>query len=157
MLDRDYKDYRIYVESIADNLPETLAMWRAHWHEQREEDLRGVTFNPDVDGFIASEKTGAFKYITIRQGALLVGHFGLRFGKNRNTSQLTAGDDFFYIQPEHRKGMLAVKLIKFARDFAFSVDAEEFSVSYRVSVDDLDPLLRRCGMHQIARVYQVRR
>lgn len=157
-LDRKYIDYMFYVEPLQDNLEETRAMWLAHWNEQKEEELRGVTFSPAVELFLDQEKHGVFTHITVRHGEELVGHFGLHLGINKQTSRPTAGDDFFYLKPEHRKGMLAVKLIKFARDYAFNVlGAEEFSVSYRVSVDDLDPLLRRCGMHKIASVYTVRR
>lgn len=155
--DRTYQDYTFFVESIVDNLPETMAMWKAHWDEQKEEDLRGVLFSPDVEAFAKLEQIGAFSYLTVRKGEELVGHFGVHFSRNKNTSQRTAGDDFFYIKPEHRKGMLAVKLIKFARDYAFNAGAEEFTVSFRTSVDDLGPVLRRCGMRHIAQAYSVRR
>lgn len=157
-MDRDYNEYRFYVEPIGDNLDEVMPMWKAHWDEQREEDLRGVVFCPAIDYFKQLEKSGHFVHITVRKDKELVGHFGLAFGMNKNTSQRVAGDDFFFIKPEHRKGLLGVKLIKFARDYSFEIGgATEFSVSYRVSVADLDPILRRCGMHKIASVYTVRR
>jgi GNAT superfamily N-acetyltransferase len=156
-LDRKFGEYRFYVEPIADNLAETMAMWQDHWNEQKEEDLRGVTFKPAVGYFEYLESHGDFVHITVRERELLVGHFGLHFGINKNTSKRVAGDDFYYIKPEHRKGLLGVKLIKFARDYAFNLGAEEFSLTYRVSVDDLDPVMRRCGLHKIANVYTMRR
>ena len=156
-LDRVYGDYTFYVEPIFDNLDETMVMWKDHWNEQKEEELRGVEFCPAVDYFRYLEENGNFAHITVRKGTELVGHFGVSFGINKQTSRRVAGDDFFYIKPDHRKGMLGIKLIKFARDYAFECGASEFSVSYRVSVDDLDPVLRRCGMHKIASVYTVRR
>lgn len=156
--DRDYQGYRFYVEPIGDNLADTMAMWQAHWDEQREETLRaGAQFNPAVEEFRRLEAIGAFSYITVRQGEELAGHFGIHFNTNKQTSQRAAGDDFFYLKPEHRKGFLAAKLIKFARDYAFNAGAEEFTVSFRTTVDDLGPLMTRCGMKRIAHVYSVRR
>ena len=156
-LDRTYGDYCFYVEHIGDNLSDTMSMWKDHWDEQQEEDLRGATFNPAVEYMEYLEQHGNFTYITVRFKEQLVGHFGLSFGLNKNTSCKVAGDDFFYVKPEHRKGAVGAKLIKFARDYAFHCGAEEFSVSYRVSVVDLDPLMRRCGLHKLANVYTVRK
>lgn len=156
-MDRTYADYTFYVEPIGNNLPETIAMWKAHWGEQKEEELRGQTFCPAIDLFFYTESRGDFSYITVRKGDELVGHFGLGFGINRQTSLRVAGDEFFYLKPEHRRGLLAVKLIKFAKAYAFRTGAHEFSLSYRVTVDDLDPVMRRCGLHKIANVYTARR
>ena len=156
-LNRSFGDYTFYVEPIADNLPETMAMWQDHWNEQKEEELRGATFKPAIEYFKYLESHGDFSHITVRCKEELVGHFGLSFGTNKNTSERVAGDDFFYIRPDHRKGLLGVKLIKFARDYAFTLLAQEFSLSYRVSVQDLDPIMRRCGLRKIATVYTVRR
>lgn len=156
--DRQYGDYTFYVEPIAANLDDTMAMWRDHWDEQTEEELRnGAKLNPHVEGFIAAEKAFDFIYLTVRLGSELVGHFGLKFGICRQTSERVAGDDFFYVKPEHRKGMLAYKLIKLARDIAFQLDAAEFTLSHRVSVPNLDVLLRRLGMRHIAHVHSIRR
>lgn len=156
--DRQYGEYTFYVEPITANLDETMAMWRAHWAEQSEEELRnGAKLNPHMEGFIAAEQAKNFIYITARKGSEIVGHFGLKFGICRQTSERIAGDDFFYVKPEHRKGMLAYKLIKFARDAAFQCEAAEFTLSHRVSVPSLDVLLRRLGMRHIAHVHTIRR
>lgn len=147
------------VAPIDGDLDATMALWRAHWDEQQEETLRpGAQFNPAVDYFRWLEDQGHFRYITIRKDGELVGHFGLGFGINKQTSAKVAGDDFFYVAPAHRGGGLGVALVNFAKKFAFVSGAEEFSVSYRTSVQDLGPLLeKKCGMHKIATVFTVRK
>lgn len=151
-------EYTIQRASLADRLDETVVMWRDHWNEQGEEAARAQPFNPDVAGFLDAEQRGWFAYLTVTRGDDLVGHFGLSFGKNRQTSLLTAGDDFLYLKPEHRKGFLALKLIRAAVDLAFQNGAVEFGISFRTfgSVD-LEPLLRRCKFKHLANVYSVRR
>lgn len=151
-------EYTVALAPLNAKIDDTVAMWRDHWNEQGEEAARAVEFNPDVPGFLDAEQRGWFAYIVVRLGEEIVGHFGLAFRKNRQTSQFTAGDEFLYLKPEHRKGMLALKLIRFAKALAFEKGAVEFGVSYRTfgSVD-IDPLLRRCGMSHIANVYSVRR
>lgn len=147
------------IAPIDGDLDATLALWQAHWDEQQEETLRpGAKFNPALDYFRWLESQGHFYYITVRKEGELVGHFGLGFGINKQTSGRVAGDDFFYIRPEHRGGGIGSAMVNFAKQFAFVSGAEEFSVSYRTTVDDLGPLLeRKCGMKKIATVYTVRK
>lgn len=147
------------VAPISADLDATMALWKAHWDEQQEEALRpGAQFKPAVDYFQWLEGQGHFRYITVRRDGELIGHFGLGFGINKQTSARVAGDDFFYIKPEHRGGGVGSALVNFAKDFAFVSGAEEFSVSYRTSVQDLGPLLeKKCGMKKIATVYTVRK
>lgn len=151
-------EYSIAVVPLSLRLPETVLMWKAHWDEQGEEEARGLVFNPDIEGFLEAERRGWFAYIAVQQNGILVGHFGLSFSKNRQTNLMVAGDDFLYLAPEHRKGLLASRLIRFARDLAFEKGAVEFGISFRTfgSVD-LSPLLRRNGMAHIANVYSTRR
>lgn len=141
------------------HLDETVALWQAHWDEQRETDLRpGAKFSPAIDYFRWLQAQGHFHYITLRRDGVLIGHFGLGFGINKQTSERVAGDDFFYIAPEHRGSGLGMALVNFAKDFAFAGGAVEFSVSYRVTVADIGPILeRKCGMKKIATVFTVRK
>lgn len=151
-------DYSIAVSPLSCRLHDTLSLWKAHWDEQGEEAARRVPFNPDVDGFLDAEARGWFAYIAVKQGDALVGHFGLQFHKNRQTSLYSAGDEFVYLKPEHRKGFLAARLIRFAKDLAFSQGAVEFNISFRTfgSVD-ITPLLERCGLRHIANVHSARK
>ncbi len=155
---RNYKNYTFYVEKLKSCIDETMPMWRDHWNEQKEEELRGQEFNPALQLFYDLEERKLFTYITVRdENDVIVGHFGLSYGINKQTSKQVSGDEVFYIKPEYRKGGLGMALIKFAKELAFSCGSEEFSLSYRVSVADLDPVMRRCGLHKIANVYTVRR
>lgn len=157
-LDRDCGEYRFYVEPLDDNIQETMQMWADHWGEQREECVRGIPLNPDVDQFMAMEKAKLFTYVTVRRNADIVGHIGISFGANRQTSRLIGNEDFFYLKPEHRKGMLALKLIKFARNLAFTFGATEFRMSHRFSADArMGRLMERCGFVPLSIDYLSRR
>lgn len=157
-MNRKYRNYTFYVEKLVDCIEETLPMWKAHWDEQKEEELRGQVFNPAIQYFYDLEEKQMFTYITVRdENDVLVGHFGLSYGLNKQTSKQVAGDEFFYMKPEHRKGGVGMALIKFAKELSFACGSEEFSLSYRVSVADLDPIMRRCGLHKLANVYTARR
>ena len=150
--------YTIGVRPIKQCIRQMLPMTYAHWDEQGEENQRAGTFTAKeaIASILTGEEMGALKYIAVLKGDRLVGHFGLKLWVDYNINLLVAGDAFIYISPEHRKGLLGVQLIRYARDLAKSLGAREFSVSYRTfgSVD-LDVALRRVGMKHTANVYSI--
>jgi len=148
--------YQIRVTPIREHIEKTFELWDAQWSEQNEAEARGVVMNPNLTAVLAGEDGGWFKYIGVFHGDNLVGHFGMTLGPCINTSRLIAGDDFFFIHPSHRQGLLGVRLIRFARDLAKDLGASEFVVSYRTfgSVD-LDVVLRRCKLRHTANVYSI--
>jgi GNAT superfamily N-acetyltransferase len=149
-------EYQIRVAPIRGNVAATFALWDAQWAEQHEAEERGFGMNPRLDWFLSNEDGGWFKYIGVFHGDELVGHFGMTLGPCLNSGRTIAGDEFFFIDQAHRKGLLGVRLIKFARDLARELGAAEFVVSYRTfgSVD-LDSVLRRCKLRHTANVYSI--
>ena len=141
------------VERIRDVLPELLPLWKAHF-EETELAYKGDNFNPDIDGYLRMEDNNQFLLFTARSDGVLVGNIGYIIHKSRHTSLPAATEDFLFLSPEVRKGFNAVKFIKFATGILERMGMRHIGMSSKLTTGrDIEPLLRRCGFHCVAKFY----
>jgi GNAT superfamily N-acetyltransferase len=80
----------------------------------------------DWDRLMESQRTGEHVIFTARdQAGDIVASLWLWFGPDLDTQRLTVQDDIFYVLPEHRGGMLAVRLWQYAERCMFAIGARD--------------------------------
>jgi L-amino acid N-acyltransferase YncA len=143
------------LESLFSTFDETNALWRAHWGET-EAAYRKAPLDPDVDQFRRLEELGWSKYFTARIDGKLVGHLYFIVHTNRHTRSKNAVEDFYFFLPEHRKGMDAIKLLRYAVAELREQGCEQIGMSSKLTgTKDIDPLLRRVGFRHVANFYVI--
>jgi len=122
-----YMGYTLAAEPFSLILPELKHLHYLHWEEiQQPGEL-----NPNYEGYIERENAGLYCQFTLRKGPLLVGHLGAYLFENQHTRTLAAREDTYFIRKEHRKGLLAVRLIHFAERAMMQKGAQEFHASVK--------------------------
>lgn len=151
-----YKNYTLGVEMMCDVLPEATELHRAHWAETEVLYATG-----DVDGhydyFQFLEMNDKFIYFTVRDDrGYLVAHLGYFLAHSiHQKTRIRATEDFFFVLLAHRKGWLALKMIRYAEKCLYGLGVQEIGMSSKAPVGgpDLDVLLRRAGYRAIAVQY----
>lgn len=147
-------DLTYAVESLRDVLTEAEQLWHQHWQEtEGYREQQG--YNPDVEQFLRLDELGWFKEYTARDASgRLVGHLGYIVYKSRHTQRPTAIEDYFYLVPEARRGLNAVKLIRFAVNDLKAQGVCEVGMSSKLT-NDITPLLKRVGFKHVAQFWMM--
>lgn len=100
-----------FLETVKEDI---LPLLDEHWKEVAvNKDV--IKLNPDWEAYADLEQAGCLKIFTVREDEKLIGYFVVIVRKHIHyKDHLFAANDIIYISPEHRKGSLASKLIKFA-------------------------------------------
>ena len=141
-------------ESLKDCLEEIKPLWFSHWKEtEGYRDIQG--YSPDISQFLYMEELGWFAEYTARnEDGKMVGHAGFIIHKSRHTSKKTAIEDYFYLLPEARQGMAAVKLLRFAIADLKKTGCVDIGMSSKLT-NDIEPLLKRVGFTPVAKLYMM--
>jgi GNAT superfamily N-acetyltransferase len=142
------------LESLETILVEAMHLWKAHWDET--EGYREVQgYDPDLAQFIYLDRNNMFREFTVRdEFGKLVGHLGYILHNSRHTKRKAASEDFFYLLPEHRQGMNAMKLLRFAVAQLKDDGCVEIGMSSKLT-NDIAPLLKRAGFKHVAQYYMM--
>ena len=142
------------VEKLETIIPEVMRLWKMHWDEtEAYRELQG--YNPDLPQFIRLDRMDAFREYTARdESGKLVGHLGYILHTSRHTGHKAASEDFFYLVPEHRKGMNAMKLLRFAVEQLKQEKCAEIGMSSKLT-NEIEPLLKRAGFNCVAKYYMM--
>jgi hypothetical protein len=105
-------DYVLRAERMADILDELHPLHVAHWQET-EKHRHGLPLEPDYDYMLGRERDGTMVQFTLRRGGVLVGNLRMYLGLSRHSGTRFAQEDTFYVMPEHRKGLLAIRFWQF--------------------------------------------
>ena len=155
VLDAPTETLQIGQESLIDAFDEAMVLWAQHWKET-EQAYRASPMNPDYDQFKAIEAAGWSRYFTARLGGKLVGHLYFIVYPGRHTKTLSAVEDFYFFLPEHRKGMDALKLLRYATGCLKGEGCDQVGMSSKLTSNrDIDPLLRRAGYRHVANFYVI--
>lgn len=142
-------------DSLVKSFDEALVLWTAHWAET-EVAYRQAPMKPDYEQFTRLEELNWSRYYTARLDNKLVGHLYFIVYPNRHTSTKTAVEDFYYFLPDHRRGMDAIKLLRFAVADLKSEGCDQVGMSSKLTGNrDIDPLLRRVGFRHVANFYVI--
>jgi predicted acetyltransferase len=142
------------VEQLQEALPEVQELWDLHWRTTegyRDE----LGFNPDVNAMLSLEAANMLRVLTARdENGRLMGHIGFILFKSRHTQTYGAGEDFFYFRPEARKGMEAVKFLRWALEYLKGLGVRQVLISSKASYG-IDPVLKRVGFEPVATQYNL--
>lgn len=118
-------------------------MAKAHWASTASY-RRHEPFSPDRTRYERYNEMGFFHLVTAREGARLVGYFGLYLAPSMHSQLLTATEDTFYIHPEYRQGRLAVRMLKYVESYCRILGVHELLFSCEIdNVSGIDKLLTR--------------
>lgn len=112
-------DYSFSIEKLEDVLFESYTLYKEHHDELNGKDKQ---FKVDLPKYFQLESMGALMVFTIRdKDNVLVGHSYFILMRNHNhLLDIVADNTIFYITPEHRKGWLASKFIKYCDKLLFN-------------------------------------
>jgi len=141
-------DYTFHIERFDQTYAEMEPLYRAHFAEIQDlQSARGISaadFNLDTDQYFDYAASGQLISCIARiQGAKPVGYLHYYYGRDNQTSQITATADSFYVAPEHRNG-LGRKLVRFGLAHLQKTAVRHFSLSY-AGDDRVGLMLERMG------------
>lgn len=123
-----------------------------HWEEIAVNKDK-IKLNPDWSFYEAIYNTGNLAIYTVRKDEELIGYFVVIAKPHPHyQDHLFAVNDIIYLAPEHRKGLVGYKLIKFAENDLKKMGISVLVVNTKVH-KPFDPLMERLGFNLVERVY----
>jgi GNAT superfamily N-acetyltransferase len=111
-------------EDLYEVKDEAAHLLEKHW-EEIALNKEKIKLNPDWNAYDAMYKSGQLGIYTARKNGKLIGYFVVVATPSLHyKDHLFAVNDIIYLDPEHRKGFVGIKLIKFAEE-----DLKKFGVS----------------------------
>ena len=101
-------DYKISLEDYNDTLQELMPMYRRAYEEMLgfvPESLTRQEFNPWIEAYTLSNIEKTLLLFVVRKGAEAVGYCVMFVTRDVKDSQLTAYEDYIYLEPGHRNGL----------------------------------------------------
>ena len=142
-------------ETLADTAPEAGPLLHAHW-EAIALNKYFIKLNPDWNRYEELERLGVLQVFTARHEGRLVGYFVMLVVPHLHyMDHLFAHNDIIYIDPEHRKGFAAMKLIKFAEEELKKMGVSVMMVNIKRH-KPFDALLARMGYNHVENIYAKR-
>jgi hypothetical protein len=137
-------------------MPELGDLHRAHFAET--EAYVGAPFDPDYARYAQNDELGSLVIFTCRDRVTqrLVGYLQYFISRDLHSRKLVkATEDAFFLLPDSRKGLLAVKFLRYALKslLALGVKVAGMSTKAPCGGPDLDPLLRRLKFKPVALFY----
>jgi len=137
-------DYVFAVERIEHVLQELKPLHEQHWMET-ESYRHSIPLNADYEYMINAERSGRFMLFTMRSpDNLLVGNCMMYLTRSTHTRKWIAEEDTIFIRPDHRKGRLGIKFIKYVETVMRSLGVTEIRVTVK-TVNRAGDLLQALG------------
>lgn len=118
--------YIAAAESFREVLPELHRLHERHFAEtERYRAHQGM--HPDYEAIKADERAGVLIQFTLREAATMtmVGNARFYLQRSRHTGARCAQEDTYYVEPEHRKGLLALSFWRYAEKCLAALDVVE--------------------------------
>jgi hypothetical protein len=142
-------DYGVRVESLRSILPELHGLHVRHWQET-EKHRHGLPLNPDYLAMRADERAGNLLQFTVRtRDHELVGNLRMYLGVSRHSGTRFAQEDTLFISPEHRGGLLPLRLMRYAERTLLALGVREIRADSKL-INRADVLMRRMGYTPVA-------
>lgn len=132
--DSELRDgYRFAVERFHEILDELEPLHAQHFAEtERYRAHQGL--NPDLLAIEVDERAGNMLQFTMRApDGSLAGNIRMYLGTSRHTGARFAKEDTFYVLPQHRRGLLAVRFWQFAERCLAQVGVVEVRTDSKLS------------------------
>lgn len=137
-------------QAKAEAEPLLLAHWREIAHYQ------DIHYEPRWDVYALIEQSGNLRIYTARLDGTLIGYGAYALAPNMHyASSLEASEDVLYVSPEHRKGMVGLRLIKFC-DAQLKLDYVQVVSRHVKAAHDHGPILERFGYELVDKIYKRR-
>lgn len=149
---KDYHGYTIRLTKMCDHMEETVVLHQKQWAEIEE---HRPPLLPDYNRFLSAEKSGGFVQVGVFSNDLLVGGCGFFVYPSIHTQLMVAEESALYLLPEHRKGLLAVVLMKYCKAFFQKIGISEVTATVK-SYANTGKMLDRLGFRQTDSVYLLR-
>lgn len=145
-------DYSFGIEKLNDVVFESYGLYKAHHDELNGPEKR---FTVDLAKYLQLESMQALMVFTIRDKLnRLVGHSYFILMRNHNhLDDIIADNTIFYIKPNHRKGWLASKFIKYCDNVLFNGGMTEVRMHTKTR-SPFNVLLERAKYKQEEVVYK---
>lgn len=137
------------VEKLRDCWPEIMELASAHWKET-EGYRHNQPFAPSLERYAQYEDAGWLLQVTARQDGRMVGYATMYVTPSMHTQQLIATEDTYFLDPEHRKGLAAIRLYKFAEQECRKLGAVEMMMTEKQETK-VGRILQFLGFTQVAR------
>jgi len=140
-------------ERFQDVYLESKPLLERHWEEiARNKDF--IKLVPDVKKYEASENMGILRCLTARENGILIGYAVYFVTPHLHYSNnLWAFCDIIWIAPEHRKGMLGIRLIRFVEQFLKDEGVHVIHTIAKLAHPALGKILGHLGHNPIETVY----
>jgi GNAT superfamily N-acetyltransferase len=141
-------DYVISVERFDSVLPELLPLHDLHWYET-ELHRHGLALKPNYQAMSAHDGAGNLLQFTVRHLGALVGNLRMFVLPSMHTDGRIAEEDTLFVHPDHRDGMLGLKLLRYAESCLRKIGVESIEANSK-TLNNADVLLRRMGYTPVA-------
>lgn len=148
------QEHRFAEEKFADqDYDEVYPLLVKHWEEVAANKTK-VPLNPDFHRYLELEQQNCLHILTCRdQDNRLIGYISTFITPHIHyMDTVYADNDLIYIHPDHRKGTLALRMLKH-----FEIIMKERGVSvlhmHVKTYKDFSPLLERIGYSHIENIY----
>lgn len=140
------------VESFTACIDELKPIHALHWQET-EEDRHAVGFAIDYDYYRQIEAMGLLFMATARDDGRIVGEylFFIQNGRHSRGAREALLDSMFLL-PDYRKGMTAVKMLRFCEAELTRAGVNRITLACKTA-HDVSLLFRRCGYVNTEVVY----
>lgn len=140
------------VEAWSDCSEEMSRLWKAHWEEvAMNKDTIPLEPNMEMYGWL--ESTGQMHVLTARSDGRIVGyHVSIVRPHLHYKSSLSSFTDMYYVSPDHRKGMVGVRLFKEAEKTLRARGVQKMFTGTKLSLD-MGRIFERLGWVETERLY----
>lgn len=141
------------VENLLDVKDEIEPLIRDNWQEMSFDET--VELEPDWDVYALLINANQFLFISAREEGKLVGYSAYTImPRMLHHKQMSAADsDVFFLLPSHRKGMAAIRMLKYAEDVLREIGVDAVFSHVKAGDRDVGGVLERIGFILIEREY----
>lgn len=141
-------EYTIKATRLRPVLAELHELHKHHWLET-EKHRHGLPLNPDYGCMLQRDSDGSLLQFVVTHGGDIVGHLRMYVGTSLHSGTKFAEEDTLFILPEHRTGMLGIKLMRYAERCLLSVGVREIRADSKL-INKADVLMRRMGYRPVS-------
>lgn len=131
---------------------EMSVLWDAHWQEVAL-DREKIRLAPDFASYERFAQDGSLHVVTAREDGKIIGyHISIVKPHLHYKDSLSAFTDVYFIHPDHRKGMVGVKLFKETEKSLKARGVQKMFTGTKLSLD-MGRIFERLGWRETERLY----